>query len=133
MPNPKPKNDWRQAWWPNVETAEGMKQAIGSGYWCAYIVAGITAACIALGVISAASSVDVAIMAITGFYIQRYKSRVAAIIAFSIFIFGKLASAMDGSSLSGNNWVVAVIIAFGLFNGIRGCLAYHSQRKVSVG
>ena len=117
-------------YWPDVSDLDGAKDATKYGMWCAIIVAAITAGLSVLTImgmgirgISAYALVDAFVFAGIAYGLSRY-SRFAAVAGFVLHLAEKIyAYAVTGSILGVG--VLAVIVLFGLLNGMRGTFAYQ--------
>lgn len=101
----------------------------------AFVVAGFTAALVALGVVSGAGAdfgalsnpynlVDAAIVVACGFGILRY-SRAAALILFFFFIVARIAMSLDRPA---GIWLSLVLLYF-FWKGVRGSFNYHKLHR----
>lgn len=136
-PTPKKPNTW----WPPVDLPEEAHNACKNGAIAAYIVAGMTALVIVLGMalgtpiasIDAWAFIDVALMLGCGIALQRWHSRVAGILALADFLYGKMYFIINGQHINVGGWIIAAVITLYLFHGVRGAFAWHAIQKKRAG
>jgi hypothetical protein len=117
-------------YWPDVSDLDGARDATRYGMWCAFLVAGVTALFAALAFfgirlmgITPAALLDAALFGAIAFGLSRH-SRFAAIAGFLLYLAEKIYALVTTGSILGVG-ALGVIILFGLFNGIRGTVAYQ--------
>jgi len=117
-------------YWPDVSDLDGAKDATKYGMWCAIIVAAITAGLSVLTImgmgirgISAYALIDAFAFAGIAYGLSRY-SRFAAVAGFVLYLAEKIYAYVVTGSILGVG-VLAVVVLFGLLNGIRGAFAYQ--------
>lgn len=117
-------------YWPDVSDLHGAKDATKYGMWCAIIVAAITAGLSVLTImgmgirgISAYALIDAFVFAGIAYGLSRY-SRFAAVAGFVLYLAEKIYAYVVTGSILGVG-VLAVVVLFGLLNGIRGAFAYQ--------
>jgi len=117
-------------YWPDVSDSDGAKDATKYGMWCAIIVAAITAGLSVLTImgmgirgISAYALIDAFALAGIAYGLSRY-SRFAAVAGFVLYLAEKIYTYVVTGSILGVG-VLALVVLFGLLNGIRGAFAYQ--------
>jgi hypothetical protein len=117
-------------YWPDVSDLDGAKDATKYGMWCAIIVAAVTAGLSVLTImgmgirgISAHALVDAFVFAGVAYGLSRY-SRFAAVAGFVLYLAEKIYAYVVTGSILGVG-VLAVVVLFGLLNGVRGAFAYQ--------
>ncbi len=107
-------------WGEAAESEEGAKKFMRSAYLTAYIFAGIG---VFIGILQPAASIfiDVAALIICGIFIQKKKSRVAAIILLVISII-----ALIGRFQNGDGFLTPIIMTWFSARGIQGTFAWHA-------
>jgi len=117
-------------YWPDVSDLDGAKDATKYGMWCAIIVAAITAGLSVLTImgmgirgISAYALIDAFAFAGIAYGLSRY-SRFAAVAGFVLYLAEKIYAYVVTGSILGVG-VLAVVVLFGLLNGIRGAFAHQ--------
>jgi hypothetical protein len=115
--------------WPKITDESSARIAISHGKAAAIVVAVFTIIlAVIVGGTAYLSIVDAIIFAVLAYFIGK-ESRVAAVVAFILFIVEKMMS--DLTALPPAAWVVSVFIALYFFNGIRGTFAVaRMKRKV---
>ena len=122
--------------WPNVKSRKDALFAIDEAFWVAIVVAGLTAAFAGIDAGRSGISgsdiggfVSAALLAGIAFGI-RWKSRVAAVAAFAVYI---LSQTTQWIAAGHGNLVVGGIVALALLHGVRGTFAYAKLTPLPLG
>jgi len=117
-------NEWV---WPDVSIRRKAQMAIDEAFWVAVAVAIFRAIWVLIGYLRDSSNGPdgpglLATICFSGLAVGiRFRSRVAAVIAFALYVFEILYSLVLHPRLP----LVAIVVAFALFAGVRGTFAYR--------
>jgi hypothetical protein len=129
-PRKRSKGHWL---WPTITDMESATEAAYMAAGACFLCCGITVLFLLLGEPGLSRDVwfDLSIIALLGFFIARYKSRTAAVLATLIFVAERYYqfTTTDVTKMHGGAYYFGMLLFAWFFHGIRGTFAYHTYKK----